>query len=77
MDEVWYDNPRNVWVMQDIPYGQEIIGVYGSLTSGHSNVYIQSLGFIIWVPNPHAKVPNPYDNEGKKIPKGKKTCALF
>ena len=62
VDHVWFENPRNEWVMQDIPSGQEIIGIYGSLTSGNKNAYIQSLGFITWVPNPHAKIPNPYED---------------
>ena len=76
VDQVWFDSPGNHWVMQDIPPGQEIIGLYGSLSSGHNNAYIQSLGFIIWVPNPHAKVPNPYE-EGGRRQKGKKTCIVF
>ena len=52
IDQVWLDKPTNKWVMQEVPEGQEIIGMYGSLTSGQSNAYIQSLGFITWVPNP-------------------------
>ena len=59
MDQVWLDNFKSEWIMIPIPAGHEIIGVYGSLTSGLKEAYIQSLGFIVWVPNPNAKV-NPF-----------------
>ena len=60
MDQVWLDNFKSEWIMTPIPAGHEIIGVYGSLDSGDKEAYIQSLGFIVWVPNPNAKVSNPY-----------------
>ena len=40
IDQVWLDMPTNKWVMREVPFGQEIIGLYGSLTSGQANAYI-------------------------------------
>ena len=87
IDQVWLDMPTNKWVMREVPFGQEIIGLYGSLTSGQANAYIQSLGFITWVPNPHAKDPKPITPgepesvKDIKLPKpnakGKKECHIF
>ena len=40
LDQVWLDDLNSEWVMQPIPAGHEIIGLYGSLTSGPKNAYI-------------------------------------
>ena len=37
------------WIMQPIPKGKEIIGVYGNNDSRKSSL-IKSLGFILWSP---------------------------
>ena len=51
--QAWKDDSSEglTWVMQDIPKGKEIIGVYGNKSK--DRCYIKSLGFVLWTPNPH------------------------
>ena len=51
--QAWKDERSEglTWVMQDIPKGKEIIGVYGNKSK--DRCYLKSLGFVVWTPNPH------------------------
>ena len=48
----WIKTDNDAWVSCDIPDGHEIIGLYMS-TAGLTE-HIQSLGFMLWRPNPNA-----------------------
>ena len=52
VDLEWCHNDDAKWVIREIPTDSEIIGLYMS-KDGNSE-YIQSLGFVIWKPNPNA-----------------------
>ena len=43
------------WIVQEIPSGKEIIGVYGNNDSRKSTL-IKSLCFILWTPDPNARM---------------------
>ena len=53
--QAWKDDRSEglTWIMQDIPKGKEIIGVYGN--KSRDRCYLKSLSFILWTPNPHVR----------------------
>lgn len=52
VDVEWDTHSAAKWVTHDIPDGQEIIGLY--MSKKGKSYDIQSLGFILWKPNPSA-----------------------
>ena len=52
VDLEWQKREDGEWITQDIPEGQEIIGLY--MSKAGDPEWIQSLGFILWEPNPNA-----------------------
>ena len=49
VNSVWLPKAdrNHKWVMQQIPDGKEIIGIYGNNDSSKSSL-IKSLGFVLW-----------------------------
>lgn len=47
-----FESPDGNWKAKQIPQGKEIIGLYGDFDETEER--INTLGFILWTPNPQA-----------------------
>ena len=50
VDVKWHSNTSGTWITQDIPDGEEIIGLYISTNTVRKDL-LQNLGFMTWKPN--------------------------